>query len=127
MPMRAGGRGADLGADRGSATAELAVTLPAVIVVFAVMLWGISVAAAQLRCIDAARAGARAAARGESSAATVQAVREIAPPGAAVVLGRSQDRARVAVTARVRPPGPVLSKLPGLSVRGTATSLVEPG
>jgi len=112
--------------DRGSATAEVAVVLPAAVVVLAVMLWAIAVAGAQLLCIDAARAAARAAARGESAVATVAAAREIAPAGARVVLRRSGERVSVLVTATVRPPGPVLSGLGGLPVHGSATSAAEP-
>jgi len=115
------------GGDHGSATAEVAVVLPAAVVVFALMLWGLGVGGAQLRCIDAARAAARAAARGESSAAVVAAARQIAPSGAQVAVRRSAERVDVVVTARVRPSGPVLSRLAGLPVRGSATSAAEPG
>jgi TadE-like protein len=112
--------------DRGSATAELAVVLPVAVVVLALMLWGVAVAGAHLRCIDAARAAARAAARSESLAATTAAARQIAPPGAGVAVRRTADRVSVVVTATVRPPGPALSSIPALSVRASAVSAVEP-
>jgi TadE-like protein len=128
MPCRSGYEGEVMTSrdDRGSATAELAVVLPAAIVVFALLMWGISVAGAQLRCIDAARAAARAAARGESATAVVAAARVIAPAGAQVAVRPGADTVSVVVAATVRPPGQVLSRVGGLSVRGTATSATEP-
>ncbi len=45
--------------------AEFAVALPAVVLVLALLLGAARVALAQVGCVDAARAGARAAARGE--------------------------------------------------------------
>jgi len=52
-------------ADRGSVTAELAVALPAVGLVLATCVWGLGVAAEQVRLQDRAGLAARAAARGE--------------------------------------------------------------
>lgn len=51
-------------ADRGSVTAELAVALPAVAGVLAVAVWGVQLAAVQVRLQDAAAMTARALARG---------------------------------------------------------------
>ena len=64
----AGGRGRQ-GAPRsarqnGAATAELAVAMPAVMVVLAAVLSVGQAVLAKVTCVDAARAGARAAARG---------------------------------------------------------------
>jgi len=50
--------------DRGSVTAEFAVTLPAVVLVLAACLSGMRLAGDQLRVQDAAAVAARAAARG---------------------------------------------------------------
>ena len=50
--------------DGGMATAELAVVLPTLVLVIAVGLTMVSVVLAQVRCVDAAREAARAAARG---------------------------------------------------------------
>ena len=47
-------------------TAELAVVLPALLLVLAVALSALGLAVDQVRCVDAAAAGARAAARGDS-------------------------------------------------------------
>ena len=47
-------------------TAETAVVLPVLLLVLAGAVAAVVVVGAQLRCVDAAREGARAAARGES-------------------------------------------------------------
>lgn len=109
--------------DRGSATVEIAVALPALVVVMAVALWGVSAAAAQLACIDAARAGARAAARGEPVAAVRAAVLSAAPHGANVDLVRNTQTTRVAVHATLRPP--IRSLFPALVLRADAVAATE--
>ncbi|MET9110719.1 TadE family type IV pilus minor pilin, partial [Streptomyces zhihengii] len=60
MPSSEAGRG-----DRGSVTAEAAVALPALVAFALALVWALMAAAAQIQCVDAARAGARAAARSE--------------------------------------------------------------
>lgn len=47
-------------------TAEAAVVLPVLVAFAMALVWGLLVAAAQIQCVDAARAGARAAARQEA-------------------------------------------------------------
>lgn len=56
------------GHERGSVTAELALTLPAVVVALLAVLAAAAIGTAQVRCIDGARAGARAAAMGQDVA-----------------------------------------------------------
>ncbi len=69
------------GSERGSVTAEFAVTLPAVVLVFAACLTGMQIASQQLRLADAAAHAARSLARGEASdAAAARAALEV--PGA---------------------------------------------
>jgi Flp pilus assembly protein TadG len=88
-------------------TAETAVVLPVLVVVLAAAVAVIAVVAAQLRCVDAAREAARAAARGEP-AATVSAVAARAAPAGAVVRIRQDGGAvAVTVTAGIAPLGPV--------------------
>ena len=55
--------------DHGAVTAETAVAIPSLLVVLTILVWIILVVTAQLRAYDAARAGARAAARGETTRA----------------------------------------------------------
>jgi len=112
---------------RGSATAETAVLLPVLVVVLAAAVWVLACVAAQLTCVDAARAAARAAARGDTPA-DVRAVGErLAPAGAAVRIRSGDGTVRVLVTADARPFGSVLRVLPALAVSGRATAAVEPG
>ncbi|MBP0935491.1 pilus assembly protein [Streptomyces goshikiensis] len=93
-----------LAADRGYVTAEAALVIPALVLLAALLVWALMAAAAQIRCVDAARAGARAAARSEPGDTAVAAAKAAAPPGAEVALERSGDLWRVRVTAP--PPGP---------------------
>jgi hypothetical protein len=78
------------------------------------------VVAAQIECVDAARVGARAAARQDPADAVVRLTREAAPRGARVTVGRVGDQVRVTVIARP----PVLSGLP-FEVREEAVALAE--
>ena len=84
--------------DRGMVTAELAAAMPvaAGLAVLAVGVIGVGID--QIRCVDAARVGARALARGDPADAVTTAIRSVAPAGASVSLG-GDDRT---VTARVR-------------------------
>jgi hypothetical protein len=112
-------------AERGSATVEIAVALPALVLIVAIALWGVSVAAAHVACVDAARAGARAAARGEPPPAVRAAVLRGAPSGARVTTRRDGEFTRVDVTVELRPPA--LSGLPAIVVREHAVAATEPG
>ncbi|HEV7628516.1 MAG TPA: TadE family type IV pilus minor pilin [Streptomyces sp.] len=105
--------------DDGYVTAETAVVVPALVLLFAMLLWGLMAAAEHIQCVDGARAGARAAARGEQEVAVRSAVRSAAPRGAAVETAREGSLVRVRVEART--PGPVPLSL-GLSAEAVAMS-----
>ena len=92
--------------DGGSLTAEFAVGLPAVILTLLLVLSACAVGQAQLQCVDAARAGARQAARSEADGRALEVARSAAPPGAEVGLTRSAGSVRVEVRARLRVPFP---------------------
>ncbi|MFD3682989.1 TadE family type IV pilus minor pilin [Streptomyces sp. NPDC058613] len=92
-------------ADRGYVTAEAALVIPALVLFAALLVWALMAAAAQIRCVDAARAGARAAARSEPVDVAVAAARAAAPPGAEVELERTGDLWRVRVAAPAPGPG----------------------
>lgn len=109
---------------RGSVTAETAVAFPALVVVLAVALWGVSAAAAQVACVDAARAGARAAARGEPETEVRAAVLRAAPPEARVTLSRDPLTTKVMVQAEVRPP--LKGLFPALPLQAQAIAATEP-
>lgn len=112
-------------AQRGSVTAETAIALPALVFVFAVGLWGEGAAGTQLSCIDAARAGARAAARGEPLPAVQAAVERVAPKGSRITVARDSTLTHVNVHATVRPPGGHL--LPALELNAQVDAATEPG
>ncbi|MFD9353813.1 TadE family type IV pilus minor pilin [Streptomyces sp. NPDC060031] len=90
--------------DRGYVTAEAALVIPALVLFAALLVWALMAAAGQIRCVDAARAGARAAARSEPAEVVVAAAGAAAPPGAKVEVERTGDLWRVRVAAPA--PGP---------------------
>lgn len=101
-------------------TAEAALSAPALVVFTMALLWGLVAAAAQIQCVDAARAGARAAARSEPEASAVEAARTVAPDGARVAVERAGDLWRVRVEAPA--PGPASW---GVTLRAEAAALAE--
>ncbi|HEU0131071.1 MAG TPA: TadE family type IV pilus minor pilin [Mycobacteriales bacterium] len=110
---------------RGSATAELAVALPALLAVLALCVWALSVVAATLRCADAARAAARAAARGEAPETVAATARRTAGRPVATARTADGDLVTVRVTARLAPP--LLGRLlPPVTVAQAATAHGEP-
>ncbi|MFI9269624.1 TadE family type IV pilus minor pilin [Kitasatospora sp. NPDC052896] len=110
------------GRDGGYVTAETAVALPALVLLLAMVLWGGAAAAAKLRCLDAARVGARAAARGDGDAVAVAT--RAAPPGAVVRLTRQAGVVRVVVEAECLGPGRLASAL-SVTVAGDAVAALE--
>ena len=113
-------RRCERGGDRGFVTAEAAVVLPVLVAFAMALVWGLLAVVVQIRCVDAASAGARAAARGEDGEAVVRVVRATAPRGARVSVGRGGDRVRVMVVAK--PAG--FGGLP-FEVREEAVAVVE--
>jgi hypothetical protein len=93
--------------DDGYVTAEAAVVIPALVLLVAMLLWGVMAAVAKIQCVDAARAGARAAARGDPAEAVRAAVRSAAPDGARTKTTWEGELVRVRVRARTAGPGPL--------------------
>ncbi|MER5990031.1 TadE family type IV pilus minor pilin [Streptomyces viridosporus] len=112
--------GCERGRDRGFVTAESAVVLPVLVVFATALVYGLLVVAAQIRCVDAARTGARAAARQDPPDAVTEVAREAAPSGAEVTVRREAGHVRVVVVARP----PLLDGLP-FDVREEAVAAVE--
>ncbi len=112
-------------AEQGTATAELAVALPSLVLVLAVALGAVHLGLDQVRCVDAARLGARALARGEPEGAVLREVGAAAPPGARVSVTRGDRRGqrgrRLGAAGGLRPLGVVAP------VRATAVARVESG
>ncbi len=104
-------------------TAETAAVLPVLALLLAVGLWSVSAVAAQLRCVDAAREAARAAARGEPVGRAVAVAESAAPAGAAVTVSTSAGLVTVVVRARA---GPVGTWLPSVPVSARAVAAIEP-
>ncbi|WP_028810416.1 TadE family type IV pilus minor pilin [Streptomyces flavidovirens] len=107
-------------ADRGYVTAEAAVVVPTLVLFAMTLVWALMATAAQIQCVDAARAGARAAARQEPEGTSVAVARQAAPRGARVTIGREGDLVRVTVEA----PTPGLGSL-ALTLRAEAVALAE--
>lgn len=108
--------------DGGSVTAEFAVAVPVLVVLLAAALTAVSAVTAQLRCVDAARETARAAARGDGDGVMIG--RRIAPGESSVTVDGDAESVRAVVTARVRPLGPWF---PAPTVTATAVAAREPG
>jgi hypothetical protein len=83
-------------------TAEFAVVLPAVVLVLALSVGALGLAVDQIRCVDAASAGARAAARGDSAGSVILVVGRAAPSGAVVSVDAGGDIVRVSVVSEPR-------------------------
>jgi hypothetical protein len=105
-------------------TAEIAVALPVLVVLVAAAITAVAVLTAQLRCFDAAREGARAAARGESAGVVRDIAARAAPRRAVVVVTPAGDQVTVGVSTTVR-----LLSAGGLAitVEGRAVAVAEPG
>jgi Flp pilus assembly protein TadG len=107
--------------ERGSATVELATSLPVVVLLLLAGLTGVDAVVTKLRCVDSAREAARAAARGESGEA---AGRRGAPDGATVSVRVEGDTVHATVRATAHPLGP---HLPGIPLEADAVAAREPG
>ena len=105
--------------ERGMVTAETAVVLPVLLFVLAGAVAAVTVVGAQLRCVDAAREGARAAARGEDVATVRALVLRAAPDGVTVSVTGTGDDVRVEVTGRIAPLGAIPLDV-GVSAEATA-------
>lgn len=104
---------------RGAVTAEFAVTLPAVLLLLAVLLAGASAGVTQLRLEEGARAGARALARGEDPATVERIVRTLTGGSASASVSAAGEWLDVTVTDRVG--GPLGSSIPWLLTARAST------
>ena len=95
-------RGSPKGSGRGAVTAEFAVALPAVVLLLAMVLAGSAAGVTQLRFEEAARAGARALARGQSAADVDGIVRRLAGESAGSAVTSDGEWSCVIVSGRVQ-------------------------
>lgn len=110
---------------RGAVTAEIAAALPALVFVVAAAVWVVAIALAQLRCADAAREAARAAARGDSPAVVSELAEAAGPDGATVRVRVEGDLVTVEVSAKVPVPVPFGERVPAPTVRASAAAVRE--
>ena len=110
---------------RGAVTAEIAAALPALVVIVVGAVWLVAIALAQLRCADAAREAARAAARGELPAVVSDLAESVGPDGASVRVRLGSDVVTVEVSAPVPVPLPFAADLPAPVVHATAAAVLE--
>ncbi len=108
--------------DAGMVTAELAVAIPAVVLVLLACLAGLDAAVDQIRCVDAARLGGRAAARGDSPERVRELAQSGAPQAAVITLAHRGGMAVVTVEARTGGWGGIL---PSWTVRASAQTPIE--
>ena len=113
------------GRDRGAATAELAMVLPALVAATIGLVWLLTIGVAQMRVVDAARETARAAARGDGDAAARAAGEQVGPPGARLAVVDQGDRVTATASASVAGPGGLFGFLPTVRVHAQAVTLRE--
>jgi hypothetical protein len=111
--------------ERGAATAELAMVLPLLVAVALGLVWLLTVGAAQVRTVDAARETARALARGEDQASAIRRGLEVAPDGSHIAVSRADGQVRVRVTGRVDGPGGLFGRLPSPALQAEAAAADE--
>lgn len=106
--------------ERGAITAEVAVVLPALVALLALLLGTAHVGVSQLRLDEAARAGAREAMRGESTASIEATVERLAGREASLRVGGDAGWRTVEVSTTVSGPFPF-----DIDLTATASGRVE--
>jgi hypothetical protein len=106
-------------------TAEAAMVIPVLLLVTVALAWLVTLGIAQVRCLDAAREGARLAARGEPTGAVTAAAKRAGPDGTRVFVDAGGDTVTVRVEADVVPDVPLLDGLPSVTLSAEATSASE--
>lgn len=99
------------------------MVLPALVAVLAVLLWGLAVGVAHVRCVAAARGAALAAARGEADGEIATHVRRALGSESVVTVRRHGEQVQVEVSSRVAG----LRWIPGRTVSAAAVAQAEPG
>lgn len=99
--------------------------LPLLFAVALGLVWLLSVGAAQVRTVDAAREAARAAARGDDAQAARAAGQRVAPEGVTVAVSSSGGQVVATATGTVAGPGGLFGFLPGAAVHAQAVALAE--
>ena len=92
-------------------TAEMAMTIPTLVVAVAMAMGGVIAMTDQMRCADAAATAARLAARGEPIDVVRKAALSAAPAGATLQIVTEGTTVVATVTDRIAAPGVLGSKL----------------
>ncbi len=113
--------------ERGAVTAETVMVLPVLVALTLGLAWLLSLAATQVRVVDAARETARAAARDDGAGAAEALGRRVAPDGARISVRDDGQTVVVSVRSTVRGPHGLFGFLPGVDVDAEAVAAKEPG
>lgn len=97
--FREPGRSKD--SDTGTATAEFAVVMPAIVLLVIMLTGAAAVGFSQLRAFDAARSAAREIARGEPQAAVIDEAKKHAGGASSVTVRSDGGYSQVTVTIRL--------------------------
>jgi len=116
-------RGAGRTSDRGMATAELAMALPALVMAVSLLITIVGAASDASRMSEAARMAARSASIGTDREVVINQAQDLAPEHAAVRLWIDGPWVRVQITS----PGRRWGLLPIPAPTAAAAALVEPG
>ena len=111
--------------ERGAATAELALAIPLLLSLTIGLVWLLTVGAAQVRMVDAAREAARATARGDPIAEAEARGEQIAPPGSTVAVVSRDAEVVSTATGSVDPPGGLLGFPPAVRLHARAVAVLE--
>lgn len=109
---------------RGAVTAEFAIVLPALTAILGLVLAGAVAGGTQLRLEEAARAGAREIARGQTDGSAAATVARIAGAKASVLISREGGWSVVRVSSGIQAP---LLGLLDLRLQASAQFRSEPG
>lgn len=101
------------------------MVLPLLVAVTMGLVWLLSVGAAQVRVVDAARETARAVARGDDAGAATSRGERVGPDGTRVSVERAGEQIVATAVAHVAGPGGLLGWLPGVTVDARAVALAE--
>ncbi|KLL12330.1 hypothetical protein BL254_02700 [Protofrankia sp. BMG5.30] len=111
--------------DGGQATAELAVAIPSLILVLLIAIWVVSAVSVQARCAEAARIGARAAARGETDEMVRTWAGRAAPQGSTISVSHAMDSVIVQVRFQARATGVLAGLAPPIEITMSSTAPAE--
>ncbi|WP_131788071.1 TadE family type IV pilus minor pilin [Protofrankia symbiont of Coriaria ruscifolia] len=111
--------------DGGQATAELAVAIPSLILVLLIAIWVVSAVSVQAQCAEAARIGARAAARGETDEVVRAWAGRAAPRGSTISISRTADVVVVRIRFGVRATGVLARITPPIDITMSSTAPTE--